>query len=281
MEFGHHVSIAGGVFNAPANAATVGGEIFQMFTRSPRGGNAPKLTDDIVDLFKTNCQKFGFKHYYVHTPYYINFASTNQKIYQASIRIIREELERSSLLGVKAVMTHLGSSKDTTRAKAIDLVAAGLIKALTGYQGTAQFLIEIAAGSGNVIGDTFDEIATIIKKVQPKVKTTLGVCFDTAHAFASGYDLRTKQAVNKTFDQFDQLVGLEKLILIHGNDSLVDFGARVDRHWHIGQGKIGLEGFRSIINHPKLKKVDMILETPDYTWDKKNLMTVKKIRDAR
>lgn len=281
MEFGHHVSIAGGVFNAPVNAAEVGGEIFQMFTRSPRGGVAPKLTSEIVKLFKDNCAKLGFTNYYVHTPYYINFASTNPKIYQSSIRIIREELERSSTLGVRAAMTHLGSSKDTTRAKAIEMVSAGLIKALAGYQGGTQFLIEIAAGSGNVMGDSFKEVASIIKKVQPKVKTKIGVCFDTAHAFASGYDLRTEKVVKETFKQFDQTVGLDKLILIHGNDSKVNFNARVDRHWHIGKGEIGLAGFKAIINHPKLKRVNMILETPDADWDKTNLKTVKKIRDAK
>ena len=281
MIFGHHVSIAGGVFNAPANAAAVGCEIFQIFTRSPRGGAAPKLTLEIVQLFKDNCAKFGFTDYYVHTPYYINLASGNPKIYEASSRIIREELERSSRLGVRAVMTHLGSAKDTTRPKAIAKTVTGLIKALTGYTGSAQFLIEIAAGAGNIMGDSFDEVGTIIKKVQPKVKTTLGVCFDTAHAFASGYDLRTKAAVDQTLAAFDRQVGLNRLVLIHGNDSKVDFNSHVDRHWHIGHGQIGLEGFRAIINHPKLKKVNMILETPDYTWDKKNLATVKKLRNAQ
>ena len=281
MKFGHHVSIAGGVFNAPINAAMIGGETFQIFTRSPRGGAAPKLTPEIVKLFKANCEQFGFENYYVHTPYYINFASTNLKIYQSSIRIIREELERSSILGVRAAMTHLGSSKDTTRTKAIEMVSAGLIKALTGYQGGTQFLIEIAAGAGNIIGDAFEEVAAIIQKVQPKVKTTLGVCFDTAHAFASGYDLKTATAVNQTFKAFDQTIGLDRLVLIHGNDSKVDLNSRLDRHWHIGKGKIGLAGFTAIINHPRLKKMDMILETPDAAWDKANLNTVKKIRDAK
>ncbi len=281
MLFGHHVSIAGGVFNAPANAAEVGGEIFQMFTRSPRGGAAPKLTPEIVKLFKDNCQKFGFTDYYVHTPYYINLASSNPKIYFASIRIIREELERSSLLGVKAMMTHLGSSKDLGEKKSLAKVIAGLKKALTGYNGSTKFLIEISAGSGNIIGDTFEEVGEIIERLQAisyKLQAKIGVCFDTAHAFASGYDLRTAPAVNKIFREFDKKIGLDKLILFHGNDSKVDFNSRVDRHWHIGHGKIGLEGFRAIINHPKLKKVNMILETPDYAWDEKNLATVKSLR---
>ena len=118
--------------------------------------------------------------------------------------------------------------------------------------------------------------------MQPKVKSRIGVCLDTAHAFASGYDLRTAKAVNDTIKKFDTAIGLNRLVLIHGNDSKVDINERRDRHWHIGDGKIGLEGFRTIINHPKLKKLDMILETPDDsdngTWDKKNMATVKRLR---
>ena len=278
MKFGTHVSIAGGAFNAPDNAATVSCEVFQMFTRSPRGGAAPELTPEIIKQFKDNCQKHGFKNYYVHAPYYVNLASANSKIANSSIQIIREELERSSILEVKALMIHVGSAKDQDRKKALKKAIGGLTKILKGYGGSTQFLIEIAAGSGNVIGDTFEEVADMIKGVQPKVKTPIGVCFDTAHAFASGYDIRTQAGVNKVFNQFDKIIGLKKLILLHGNDSKVDFDSHVDRHWHIGKGKIGMEGFKAIINHPKLKKIDMILETPDATKDKMNLKTVRGLR---
>lgn len=277
MQFGTHVSIAGGVFNAPINAVTPGCETFQMFTRSPRGGAAQKLTPEIVKQFKKNCAQYKFKNYYVHAPYYVNLASKNPKIYTDSIKIIREELERSSVLDVKALMIHTGSAKDQDRNLALKKATAGIVKILTTYKGTTQFLIEIAAGSGNVIGDTFEEVAALIKKAQPQVKSKIGVCFDTAHAFASGYDLRTKKNVNDVLKKFDTIIGLNKLVLIHGNDSKVDFNSHVDRHWHIGQGKIGLEGFRAIINHPKLKKLDMILETPEEEMDKKNLAVVRKL----
>lgn len=281
MKFGTHVSIANGVFNAPDNAAAIGCEVFQMFTRSPRGGAAPELTPEIIKKFKDNCKKHGFKNYYTHAPYYINLASSNPKIYNSSIRIIREELERSSKLGVAGMMVHVGSAKDMDRKKALDKAVAGLKKILKGYRGSTQFLIEISAGSGNIIGDTFQEIAEMLKKLQTtsyKLQTNTGVCFDTAHAFASGYDIRTKAGVNKVFKEFDKKIGLKKLALLHGNDSKVDFNSHVDRHWHIGKGKIGMEGFRAIINHPKLKKIDMILETPDATKDKMNLKTVKTLR---
>lgn len=278
MLFGTHVSIAGGVYNAPLNAAQVGCETFQMFTRSPRGGAAPTLTKEIVSEFKKNCQEHGFKNYYVHAPYYVNLASDNDKIARSSVRIIREELERCSILGVKAMMIHVGSAKEQDRKKALAKAITGLQEIVKGYKGETQFLLEIAAGAGNVIGDSFEEIAEMIKRVQPKSKSKLGVCFDTAHAFASGYDLRTKKDVQNTFKKFDDIIGLDKLILIHGNDSKVDFGERKDRHFHIGKGKIGKAGFDAIINHPKLKRVDMILETPETEMDKTNLAVVKKLR---
>ena|SRR3989344_3181340 len=278
MKFGTHVSIAGGIFNAPDNAAAIGCDTFQMFTRSPRGGAAPKLTPAIVKQFKNNCEKHGFKNYYVHAPYYVNLASINPRVAGDSIKIIREELERSSVLGVKALMIHIGSAKDQDRNKALDKAVAGLKKIVKSYKGSTQFLLEISAGSGNVIGNTFDEIAYLLKKVQPTTKHQIGVCFDTAHAFASGYDIRTRNGVEKTFKEFDKKIGLKKLVLLHGNDSKVDFNSHVDRHWHIGLGKIGKAGFETIINHSKLKKIDMILETPDETMDKTNLKTVRGLQ---
>lgn len=262
MDIGAHVSIAGGIDQAPLNAKEAGCECFQFFSRSPRGGKAPGLTPKIVKSFKANCKKYNFTNYYIHTPYYINLASQNNRIRYGSINVIREELERGSVLGVKYIMTHLGSARDLPRKKALDQVVAGIKKILQGYKGQTVFLVEIAAGAGEIIGDSFDEIGTIINKVPYFVRDKLSVCFDTAHAFASGYDLRDKKTIDNTLKEFDQKIGLDKLKLIHGNDSKVDLGSHVDRHEHIGMGKIGKEGFRIILNHPKLKKLDLVIETP-------------------
>ena len=166
MNIGCHVSIADGIENAPKRAADLGGEVFQMFTRSPQGGAAQKLTPDIIKLFKSEMVRWSQQDCYVHTPYYINFASVNEKTRKASVRIVREELERGSLIGAKYIMTHLGSStslatggsKDLVQKKAIELVAAGVKEVMSGYGGTTRFLLEISAGAGNVIGDTFDEL---------------------------------------------------------------------------------------------------------------------------
>lgn len=280
MKFGVHVSIAGGIFNAPLYAAEVGCETFQMFTRSPRGGAAPKLTTDIVDQFKQNCAACGYAEYYVHAPYYINLASAKKKTVHDSIRILREDLERSSALGVSALMAHLGSANELPRDKAIPQTIAALNEILHGYTGSTRFLIEIAAGAGTVVGDTFEEVGELLSGIKHK---HVGVCFDTAHAFASGYDLRTSDDVAQTMQLFHQHIGIENLTLIHGNDSKVALGARVDRHQHIGHGHIGSKGFAALINFEPLRNINMILETPKEDeegddWDKVNLAVVKKIR---
>ncbi len=275
MLFGAHVSIAGGIFNAPLNAADGGMECFQMFSRSPRGGKATPITQDIVTQFQDNCTQHKLEHSYIHTPYYINFASSNNRIRHGSISVVREELERASQLGVDAVMTHLGSAKDVGMDKAMDMTIKGLQKALDGYKGSAQFLIENAAGAGQVIGAAFEDIGRIIEALKGH---DVGVCFDTCHAFASGYDLRTPAAVNATLKAFDKAIGLKKLALVHANDSKGDLNSHLDRHEHIGKGNIGMKGWRALVGHPKLKQVNFILETPPGGAQDNDLKTLRKLR---
>lgn len=259
MFFGAHVSIAGGVQKAPANALAIGCEVFQMFSRSPRGGPAPVLTKEIIAAFQTEMRANNQTAAYIHAPYYINLASADLKIRETSIKIIREELERASVLGVKYIMTHLGSAKGLDRPTAIQIVTAAVKKILDGYQGDALLLLENSAGSGDVVGNSFGELKEIIDGVSAPV----GVCFDTCHAFASGYDLRTAAAVSQTLNEFDEVIGLKNLKMIHINDSKTDLGKRVDRHEHIGLGHIGLAGFRALIGDSRLKNINMIAETPD------------------
>ncbi len=276
MLFGAHVSVAGGVQNAPINASAIGCEVFQIFTRSPQGGNVPELTDQNIKEFLKNCKKYKQKEWYVHTPFFINFSSANPRIKYASISVVREELERASLLKAKYLMTHLGSYKDLGKEKGLLQVVDSLDKMLTGYKGQTEFLIEISAGSGEIIGDTFEEIAEIIH--HPKLKKyKIGVCFDTQHAFASGYDLRNELTVKKTFTEFDKVIGLENLKMSHCNDSLTEMGSHKDRHAHIGQGLIGKSGFEAIVNNKKLKDINFILET-EHDLIVEDLKLLKKIR---
>jgi len=217
---------------------------------------------------------------YIHTPYYINLASVKDRIRNGSIEVIRQELERASLLGLPYIMTHLGSANDLPRDKAIKQVTAGIIKIMKGYQGKAMFLLENSAGSGRVIGDKFEELNEIISKLPKTDKNKIGICLDTCHAFATGYDLRDKKSVDKTLREFDKHLGLKLLKLIHLNDSKTDLGKHVDRHEHIGKGQIGLKGLTAFINHPKFKNINMVLETPidDLGDHMTDLKLIKRIR---
>ncbi|MFA6486110.1 MAG: deoxyribonuclease IV [Candidatus Magasanikbacteria bacterium] len=276
MYFGAHVSIAGGLINAPLNAAAIGCEIFQFFTRSPQGGFLPPCDIEIAKKFKANCKIANQKEWVVHTPYFINFASANPRIYHASISVVRQELERASMLGAKYLMTHLGSYKDLGHDAGLKQLIDGLAEILRDYQGETQFLIEISAGAGEIIGDTYEEIAEIIH--HPKLKKyDIGVCYDTQHGFASGYDTRDKKSVDATLKLFDKTIGLDKLKIAHCNDSMTELGSRKDRHEHIGDGKIGRAGFEALITHPKLKKINWYLET-EHDKVKQDLDLLKKIR---
>jgi deoxyribonuclease-4 len=256
MNIGCHVSIAGGIFNAPQRAADLGAECFQIFTRSPQGGKAPELTQEVLEKFSAEMKKNKLENFVVHTPYYINFASANNRIRYGSVAVLRDELERANLLGAKYVMTHLGSAGELPEPEATAKVVEMLSKTLEGYTGTTELLIENSAGAGKIIGATFTQIAEIIKNVNhPKLN---GICIDTQHSFASGYDWRDFE---KTLQQIDQEIGLEKIKLIHTNDSLTECGSKKDRHAHIDEGLIGATAFQKIVAFAQKNNIDMILET--------------------
>jgi deoxyribonuclease IV len=259
MKFGAHVSIAGGIEKAPERAHEVGCECFQMFTRSPRGGNPTPLDKKTVESFLRVCSRYAFADYYIHTPYYINLASEDTSIRSSSIAIIKEELRRGDLIGATYVMTHMGSSKQMGSQKAISRVVEGLKIVLEKSNYKTKLLLENSAGQGMTIGNTFGELYEILEKVgDPE----LGVCLDTAHLLAAGYDIRTKTALKKVIREFSSMIGLDRLKLLHGNDSKVRLGGKKDRHEHIGEGYIGLTGFRNIVNNPDFQSIDIIVETP-------------------
>ena len=247
-----------------------------MFVRSPRGGQPEPITNEQARLFQDECKKHEQAEWYVHAPYYINFASKKSRIRKSSIRAVREDLERASQIGAKYLMTHLGSFKDMGQKRGMKKVKEGLAEMLDTYQSSTKFLIEISAGAGEIIGDTFEELEEIIDSKELK-KYNIGICFDTQHAFASGYDLRTKNAIDKTLKQFDKTIGLERLKMSHCNDSKVELGAKRDRHEHIGDGLIGKKGFEITINHPKLRKINFVLETKGDKVEK-DLKILKKLR---
>lgn len=276
MYFGAHVSIAGGLVNAPKNAHNLGCEVFQIFTRSPQGGYIAPLDKKITDEFKGLCKEYNLKEWVVHAPYFINFASANPRIKHGSITVVREELERASAIGAAYVMAHLGSYKDLGEEKGFEQLVSGLDEMLKDHKGSAQFLIEISAGAGAIIGDTFEEVGQIINDKRLK-KYNIGVCYDTQHGFASGYDIRTPEAVEETFKKFDEIIGIDKLKMSHCNDSKIELGGKKDRHEHIGDGLIGKKGFEALLTNKRLKNINFYLETED---DKvrDDLAILKKIR---
>ncbi|MEK7139431.1 MAG: deoxyribonuclease IV [Patescibacteria group bacterium] len=277
MLFGAHVSAAGGAWHAPANSAAIGGDIFQFFSRPPQGGPAPELTSDVVTKFRAAMVEHHQAASYLHTPYFINFASAQTRIAKGSISIVRQELERGSALGVTAIMTHLGSGREVGPDQAVAMTIAGLLEVLKGYAGDTTLLLENAAGAGAIIGDTFEEVGAIIAGVLKKIpKVNIGVCLDTCHAFASGYNLRTAKDVDATLKAFDRAIGLKFLQLLHLNDSQVALGERKDRHADLGDGQIGRDGFAALVTHPKLKKINGILETPSDAQRPKDLAWLKK-----
>ena len=289
MNIGCHVSIAKGIDKAPELAHKLGCEAMQIFTHSPQGGPFPEISEETARSFKENCQKFGIKNVYVHTPYFINLASKNNRIYYGSINSIRKELERASQLGAKYVMTHLGSAKDLGEEESVKKTIEGLSKVFEGYDGSTKLLVENSAGAGQIIGSDFGQIGEILKsfgEIKPTYevgsenrlhKSVLaGVCLDTQHSFASGYDW--KDSFAQTIKKIDIELGLKNIKLIHSNDSLTDFNSHKDRHANIGQGKIGLEGFEKLATFAKENNIDMICETA-YPGVVDDIKILKKMRD--
>jgi len=258
---GCHVSIAGGIEKAPERARELGCDVMQIFTRSPQGGKSPELTPEVVRKFKLQTKNYKLKTVYIHTPYYINLASTNNRIRYGSIKAIREELERASALGAKYVMTHLGSAKELGENEAFEKTVEGLKKVLDGYDGSAKLLIENSAGAGKIIGSDFEEIGRILKPSKAAFDGgwVAGICLDTQHSFASGYDW--KNDYEKNMKILDKHIGLKNVKLIHANDSMTEAGSRKDRHTHIGEGKIGVETFKKFAAFAKKNNIDIIVET--------------------
>lgn len=280
MKIGAHVSAAGDMTLAPQRAKEIGCECFQFFSRSPQGGKAKEITPELASEFKANMKKYGQSNCYIHSPYYINFASPNNKIYYGSINVIRQELERASMLGVKYLMFHAGSYRELGEKKGMALAKEGISKVLKEYKGSTELLIEMSAGAGSIIGDTYEEIAYLVNSSKLK-KYNIGICFDTAHGFASGYDLRSEKTVKKTFSEFNKILGIKRLKLIHANDSKAEFNSKKDRHEHIGKGEIGKKGFQAIVDFAKKKKIDLILETPFGDGRTEDIKILKKMRNKK
>lgn len=284
---GVHVSGAGGLDRAPDNAKALGCEVFQFFSRSPRGGRTLSISRDCARSFREKCRREEFESY-IHAPYYINFASSNNRVSFGSVSAVREELQRGTLLGVKYVMTHLGSSSGVGKSSALKQVIARLQavfdprKSPSGSRGkpfTTQLLLEISAGAGEIIGDTFEELGFILRGLG---RNDVGICLDSCHLFASGYDLRTPHAITETMRLFRQQMPLARFKLLHASDSASGFGEHKDRHADIGDGELGTDTFRALLRHPAFQGRNFILETPgEDPRRKRDVALLKKMRNKK
>ena len=276
---GAHVSASGGVENAPLNAKEIKAKSFALFTKNQRQWKSKPLTEENINLFKENCKtnKYEVKHILPHDGYLINLGHPEEEGLKRSRDAFLDEMQRCEQLGLIMLNFHPGSNLGKiSPEKCLKLIAESINIALNKTKNVIA-VIENTAGQGNNVGYTFEHIAEIIRMVEDKSR--IGVCLDTCHCFAAGYDLSTKEDYEQTFREFDKIVGLQYLRGMHLNDSKKDLGSRIDRHEQIGKGKIGLEAFKMIMNDDRLDNIPMILETPDNSkWAKEIILLNKLVK---
>ena len=282
QNFGAHMSIAGGVHRAIERGLDAGCDCLQIFVRNQRQWSAKPLDEDIVRLWKASAQEAGLSHIVAHASYLVNLASADTAIWDKSVAALTDELERCEALGVPHLVFHPGARGQTTLKEAIGHIAEGIDEIHQRTRGLkASLLLETTAGQGSAIGHRFEHLADILAAVC--APSRLGICMDTCHIFAAGYALSPPHAYAATLQEFEHVVGVEWVKCIHVNDSKRDLGSRVDRHEHIGEGHIGLAGFRNLVNDTRFFGVPRILETPKGTHtngrdlDRVNLARLRRL----
>lgn len=262
---GAHVYIGGGMENAPFNASQLGAKAFALFTKNQRQWNAAPLTAENIQVFKQRCQEYGYeaKHILPHDSYLINLGHPDPEGLKKSREAFLNEMKRCEQLGLCLLNFHPGSSlKKISEEECLSLIAGSINLALQQTQGVCAVL-ENTAGQGSNLGYTFEQLARIIEQVEDKSR--VGVCIDTCHAFAAGYDLSTASGFQETFERFDEVIGFNYLKGMHLNDAKKGLGSRVDRHENIGKGELGWAAFKRIMDDGRFDDIPLILETPDET----------------
>lgn len=276
---GAHMSIAGGLEQALWRGEQVGCETIQLFTKSPNRWTSEPLSPQEVSRFQQARRDGAISPVVAHDAYLINLASPDPSLWQRSVEAFREEVERCRLLRLPYLVTHVGSHKGSGEEVGLRRIVEALDRVCSGTAGTeVMILLETTAGQGDSIGHRFEQLGWIIQHAA--CPDRLGICFDTCHVFAAGYELRTPQGYDKTFQQFDEAIGLERLKVFHLNDSRRGLGSQVDRHAHIGQGELGKEAFRLLLNDARFRGHPMLLETPkgpDMEEDRRNLAVLRSL----
>ncbi len=262
---GAHVSVAGGVENAPIRANQIGARAFAMFVKNQRQWRAKPLSLENIKSFKANCEIFGFKSEYIlpHASYLINLGSKDAEKLEKSVNAFVDEINRCYQLGLKFLNVHPGAHLHmSSEGECLEIIAENINMALEKTKDVT-VVLENTAGEGTNVGYKFEHLRKIMDLVDDKKR--IGVCIDTCHMFAAGYDIRTMDVYNKTFEEFDKIIGFGHLKGMHLNDAKSKFASRVDRHHSIGKGNIGLDAFGFIMNDKRIDNIPMILETIDPT----------------
>jgi deoxyribonuclease-4 len=275
VRIGLHVRVGGGYAKAVEHAKNVGATALQIFSSNPRSYRPSAIDPVALESFATLRRDAGLDPCVIHTPYLINLASEDPKIYEGSLRLLRADLEFAARGGIRFVNTHLGSYGTRDRNEGFVAICRALEAALEEVAPNVFLILENSAGAGQLAGGTIDELGTLVKTVgHPQ----LGVCLDTAHAWAAGYAINTTAGVNDFVDKVEAAIGVDRVLVFHFNDTEVELGASRDRHWHIGEGKIGFEGFRALLARRELRDRTAILETPGSDADDlRNMQTILAI----
>ena len=276
MLVGAHISIGGSIDMAVDRALKLGCNTFQIFTRNPRGWQQSPLTEESIQLFRKKLSSSNLMLPLIHMPYLPNIASPVDQTYNRSVEVLTEELRRSSLLAVPYVVTHVGSHLGSGIKRGMARVVDACNKALELSGGSSTILLENTAGTRNSVGSTFEHLSEMIRRIKPQER--IGICLDTCHAFAAGYDLRTVYDVRHTLELLHSIIGIDFLKAVHVNDSKGSLGEGLDRHEHLGMGQIGEGGLRAFLNQKPLTKVPTIIETP-IDGRRDDVGNLKKLRE--
>ncbi|MBN2184841.1 MAG: deoxyribonuclease IV [Candidatus Krumholzibacteriota bacterium] len=281
MNLGAHMSISGGIHLSLERGKSIGCNAVQLFVKSSNQWKAKALEDEDIRLFRENSKEFKPGHIMTHTSYLINIASPEEELLKKSRAALQVEIERSEALGIPWVVLHPGSHRGSGEEAGIKSIAESLNQIFQNTKGyKSAVLLENTSGQGNTLGSSFEQLASMMGLI--KDKSRIGVCFDTCHAFAAGYDLSTKSKYDSVFRSFDEMIGLGNLRAFHLNDSVGTLGSHKDRHAGIGRGEIGIEPFRFLVNDKRFKNIPMILETPkgpDLKEDVENLAILRGLRE--
>jgi len=275
VRYGLHVPIKNGYDAAVDYAQRLGCTAIQIFSNNPKTYRVMAMDVPALERFKARRLEADIDPAAIHTSYLINLASEDPKIVTGSLRLLKSDLEVAAVGGIAFVNTHLGSYGRRQRAEGFAQVVAALGEALDSIPPGVWLIIENSAGAGQLCGGTLEELGEFIRALD---HPQLGVCLDTAHSWAAGYALDSKDGVNRFIDLAEREIGLGRLKMFHFNDTQIPLGGHRDRHWHIGEGNIGFEGFRALAAHPELREKTAILETPgEEADDARNMQTIRLI----